>query len=149
MSDWIDECISMWFEFILCPVEITRPQQVEKSYKGKKIYRIMFKGRHKFGSHCFLFKVIELSIFICWREKVNKWREEEYSREETSAGIIALRGMNKQILNNRWKDLHWTDDKERKKVKVNREVDHTTGEKKVGGREETEKEPSSCPLFSL
>jgi len=135
-------------------VEVTRQQQVEKSYEGKKIYRIMVKGRHKFGSHHFLFKVIELSIFICWREKVNEEREEEYSREETSARIIALRGMDKQILSNRWKDLHWTDDriatfteKERKKMKVNREVDHTTGEKRLGEERRLRENPPHVLYF--
>lgn len=55
--------------------------------------------------------MIEESIFICWRERANKEREEEYSREEIIVGIIALRGLKTQIINNRWEDLHWTDDR--------------------------------------
>jgi len=77
-----------------------------------------------------------------------------YSREETSARIIALRGMDKQILSNRWKDLHWTDDriatfteKERKKMKVNREVDHTTGEKRLGEERRLRENPPHVLYF--
>lgn len=33
--------------------------------------------------------MIELSIFVCWIEKANKEREDEYSRQETIIGIIA------------------------------------------------------------
>lgn len=42
--------------------------EAEKFCEGKKTYKIMVKERHKFGFYCFLFKVIELSIFIYWRE---------------------------------------------------------------------------------
>lgn len=44
-------------------------------------------------------------------KRANKEREDEYSREETIVGIIALRGMKKWIVNDR-KDLPWTEDKE-------------------------------------
>lgn len=82
-------------------------------------------------------------------------RREEYSREETSVGMIVLRGMNKQILNYRWKDLHGKDDKIAPSLKRrgkgegegNREVDHTTGEKSLGEERRLRKNPSHVLYF--
>lgn len=82
-------------------------------------------------------------------------RKEEYSREETSVGMIVLRGMNKQILNYRWKDLHGKDDKIAPSLKRrgkgegegNREVDHTTGEKSLGEERRLRKNPSHILYF--
>lgn len=55
----------------------------------------MVKARHKFGFLCFLFKVIELSIFMSWRERANRENMDEHSKEETIVGIITLRRMKK------------------------------------------------------
>lgn len=55
----------------------------------------MVKARYKFGFFCFFFKVIELSIFMSWRERVNRENMDEYLKEETIVGIIILRRMKK------------------------------------------------------